>query len=262
MFCAENGAPSVAVSNSLCTGTAPATSSSCNSQACSVRYTSSAWSSCTVTCGGGTQTRTNTCERFLNGAWSATTVDKCSSLTAPTTSQTCNTAACATYRWVLGNFGTCSVSCGGGTQTRTVVCYDSSNAAVADSLCAAPKPITSQSCNSQACTQVYTWEPSAWSTCSVECGGGLQTRTLRCADSSGTTLPDTSCYNVARPTTVQSCNSQLCPNYQWYTSPYGTCPCFFSSFFRLILWHRLSVMWLWLADANCHLLQCSELHYA
>ena len=61
-----------------------------------------------------------------------------------------------------GELGACSVDCGG-TQTRTVTCQrrDATNSnldvqTVADSFCAAhglTKPTTSQSCNTQSCTE-------------------------------------------------------------------------------------------------------------
>lgn len=60
-----------------------------------------------------------------------------------------------TYYWSTGTWGTCSVSCGGGTQFRSVTCrrnYD--NAVMSDSYCGGVKPVTSQVCNTQGC---YEW---------------------------------------------------------------------------------------------------------
>jgi len=56
-----------------------------------------------------------------------------------------------TYTWITGSWGYCSVSCGGGTQTRTVGCQDSSGTTVADSFCSGSKPADSQQCNTSAC---------------------------------------------------------------------------------------------------------------
>lgn len=44
------------------------------------------------------------------------------------------------------------LSCGGRTQTRSVVCGRSDGVIVADSFCSVPKPDTSQSCNTFPCT--------------------------------------------------------------------------------------------------------------
>ena len=63
------------------------------------------------------------------------------------------------YSWWTGDWGACSVSCGGGTQTRNVVCVRNHPGQtghvgdwkdVADTFCTSSglsKPITSQSCN-------------------------------------------------------------------------------------------------------------------
>lgn len=61
-----------------------------------------------------------------------------------------------TYHWQVGSWGGCSVACGGGTQTRSVVCRRTQdNTRFANNVCtsfgAGAKPITSQPCNTQSC---------------------------------------------------------------------------------------------------------------
>ncbi len=58
------------------------------------------------------------------------------------------------YSWKAGQWSDCSVSCGGGTQTRSVTCLRNDGQTVADSLCTkyvGGKPSTSQPCNTQGC---------------------------------------------------------------------------------------------------------------
>ena len=58
------------------------------------------------------------------------------------------------YWWTLGNWGACSASCGGGTQTRTVTCTRTNNVVKSDSFCSdITKPSTSQACNTQSCNE-------------------------------------------------------------------------------------------------------------
>lgn len=58
------------------------------------------------------------------------------------------------YQWVEGLWSECSVPCGGGTKSRSVVCKNESGNVVADTNCIStgiPKPATSIICNTQSC---------------------------------------------------------------------------------------------------------------
>lgn len=159
-----------------------------------------AWGTCSVECGGGTQTRTITCADMQGNTapdWCCT--DPLGNVgPKPATSQACNTNPCKTYLWAIGAWGACSVQCGGGTQTRSVVCEDTTGAVYADSVCVAQvgaKPNTSRVCNTQTC-QVPRWQVGPWSECSAPCGGGTQTRTVTCVDQdSGEIIADQICLD-------------------------------------------------------------------
>ena len=147
------------------------------------------WGSCSASCGGGTQTRTN--------------VNQCGQNVVET--QSCNTQPCCDPNVIVscGSWGSCSVSCGGGTQTRT--CTNQCGDAVQPS----------QSCNTQCCPINGGWSAwsswSAWNSCSASCGSGTQTRTrTRTCTSPANSCGGAVCTGSNTETETQSCNTQPC----------------------------------------------------
>ncbi len=61
------------------------------------------------------------------------------------------------YGWKTGNWSECSVSCGGGIQTRDVWCQKADGQVVSDNYCSGTRPATNQSCNTQMCPTVYNY---------------------------------------------------------------------------------------------------------
>lgn len=183
----------------------------------SYAWVSSGWTSCSATCGGGTQTQTVTCQRNDG----APVGDSFCTGSKPTSSQACNVGACVPNQWVVGGFGSCSASCGGGTQSQTVVCQDGNGNVIGDSNCTDPKPATSQSCNTQACV-TYSWVGGGFGQCSATCGGGTQTQTIACQDNNGNSVASSFCSSPPPPSS-QSCNTQACLTYNWVSSGWSTC---------------------------------------
>ena len=117
------------------------------------------------------------------------------------------------YLWEPRTWSICSVSCGGGVQSRVVDCINSqTNQIVGDSFCSGSKPSTSRSCNTQSCssTESYSWITGSYGSCSVSCGGGTQSRSVSCRnDQTGAIVSDSFCSG-SKPSTSRSCNTQSC----------------------------------------------------
>ncbi|XP_019133365.2 papilin [Larimichthys crocea] len=181
------------------------------------------WSACSRECGSGYQSRLVFC-----------TIDNeaypdylCASLPRPQTNRTCNPHACPQIRsWRTGEWNACSVTCGGGSQVRSVECvsHDASGPRVVeDAVCAAyaEAPPALQTCNMHQCAEYRT---TRWSACSVTCGSGEQTREVTCVGSGGMRLEETSCSALLRPAAVQPCEMPTClRQISWHVGEWGLC---------------------------------------
>lgn len=134
-----------------CPGNKPVTTEECNKGVCAKTYSwkFSAWSDCSKTCGGGTQTRVVYC---ADEATDQTADASLCTGTKPSAIRNCPDNPCAsTYKWSAGQWSACSKSCGGGTQTRSIMCERDDGQFVAASFCTGVKPGAQQSCNTDAC---------------------------------------------------------------------------------------------------------------
>lgn len=178
----------------------------CNTFPCPVdgQYTEwSDWSICSATCGGGSMTRTRTC----NNPPPQHGGKPCSGLSIEYGS--CNAHLCPVdggfSDWSL--WGTCTVTCGGGSSRR-------------HRLCNKPEPLyggsncsgiyeEARQCNDNPCPIDGGFDEwSSWSVCSASCGGGLKTRKRTC------TMPSPlyggqNCSGLFKET--DSCNVSPCP---------------------------------------------------
>ncbi|XP_078490118.1 uncharacterized protein LOC100185217 isoform X2 [Ciona intestinalis] len=152
------------------------------------------WSTCTENCGGGTRTRTRSCDGGSIGSTGCPSGEE--SQTEP-----CNTHNCPAWNdW--GNWGECTASCGGGTREATRTCNTFGQAGATCSGAATK----SEACNATPCP---TWNEWQWSSCSVECGGGTRTGTRTCNKHGGTL----ECTGSA--TTSESCGNAACVGASW-----------------------------------------------
>ncbi|NXT64172.1 PPN protein, partial [Chaetops frenatus] len=193
-------------------------------QASGYSWSYSSWSECSSECGGGFQSRLVFC-----------TVDNeiypdymCRNKPQPDNNRTCGHQPCPqTKRWKTGEWGSCSATCGGGTQTRSVYCVvfdgQSSQGVVDDTECMAfaQQPRRSQPCNVRQCA---TWSTGPWSECSASCGEGVQTRTVTCRTQQGSQAQDFACLMEPKPSATQPCLKENCiQEVGWHIGDWGLC---------------------------------------
>uniref|UniRef100_A0A8C5U4U5 Papilin, proteoglycan like sulfated glycoprotein n=1 Tax=Malurus cyaneus samueli TaxID=2593467 RepID=A0A8C5U4U5_9PASS len=193
-------------------------------QASGYSWSYSSWSECSSECGGGFQSRLVFC-----------TIDNeiypdymCRNKPQPDNNRTCGHQPCPqTKRWKTGEWGSCSATCGGGTQTRSVYCVafdgQSSQGVVDDAECMvfAQQPRRSQPCNVRQCA---TWSTGPWSECSASCGEGVQTRTVTCRTQQGSQAQDFACLMEPKPLATQPCLKENCiQEISWHVGDWGLC---------------------------------------
>ncbi|NXP20107.1 PPN protein, partial [Scytalopus superciliaris] len=193
-------------------------------QASSYSWSYSSWSKCSSECGGGFQSRLVFC-----------TIDNeiypdylCRNKPRPDNNRTCGHQACPqTKRWKTGEWGSCSATCGGGTQTRSVYCVafdgQSSQGVVDNAECMAfsQQPHSSQPCNVRQCA---TWSTGPWSECSASCGEGVRTRTVTCKTQQGSQAQDFACLMEPKPSATQPCLQENCiQEIGWHVGDWGLC---------------------------------------
>lgn len=196
--------PSPQYGGASCPNSASSTQS-CNTHHCPIdgEWTSwTSWDTCTVTCGGGMQSKSRTCDNpppQYGGAY-------CVGYSSNT--QTCNSHNCPIDgNWASWtSWGTCSLTCGGGSQSRSRTCTDPSPQYGGASCGGASS--SSQDCNVQNCPIDGSWASwGSWGSCTVTCGGGTQDKTRSCSN-------PTPQYGGALCTGAssdrQDCNTQVC----------------------------------------------------
>ncbi|XP_068254605.1 papilin isoform X2 [Nyctibius grandis] len=193
-------------------------------QASGYSWSYSSWSECSSECGGGFQSRLVFC-----------TIDNeiypdymCRNKPQPDNNRTCGRQTCPqTKRWKTGEWGSCSATCGGGTQTRSVYCVafdgQSSQGVVDNAECMAftQQPRSSQPCNMRQCA---TWSTGPWSECSASCGEGVQTRIVTCRTQQGSQAQDFACLMEPKPLATQPCLKENCiQEIGWHVGDWGLC---------------------------------------
>ena len=152
----------------------------CNTLPCPVDAVVSDWSSwsgCSMTCGDGTQTRTRTCvSEQQNGGQSCASMGLQEELA-------CNEALCVIDATLSDwdSWTVCTVSCGGGTQSRSRHCLTQPQNG--GKTCAQLGELSeSRNCGGDTCpVDGVLSEWTQWSDCDVACGDGQRERSRECS---------------------------------------------------------------------------------
>lgn len=179
----------------------PVESMECNIHACpidGVWGNWSEWSSCTVTCGPGTQERTRECTPPRHGGKDCQGPSR--------ESRECNERPCPIdgmwKEWTI--WSECSLTCGGGERIRSRLCVPPQHGGKD---CSGSSTET-EACNEQPCPVDGYWTLwSNWTACSVSCGGGSRSRSRECIPPMHGGNP---CEDINNEE-VEECNTQHCP---------------------------------------------------
>jgi hypothetical protein len=171
------------------------------------------WSDCSVTCGVGVQTREVSCSATLGCVGDQ-----------PASEQACfqQVCPCIVYGWKAGTWSDCTNSCGKGEQSRSVLCVDDFGSVADESLCTADKPETTEDCQAFTADNCepdnYVWHTTSWSSCSVTCGSGIQTRDVYCPAGENECIDE-------KPDDSTTCDAvePFCTKYVWRASGYSAC---------------------------------------
>lgn len=146
------------------------------------------WSACSASCGMGTQTRACACPAPVYGG---------AACSGPAT-QDCDAGVCLppiNGGWT--DWSPCDSPCGGGVERRTCTNPAPANGGAN---CAGASV---RACNTHPCPVIMDGMWCPWIGCSVECGGGTQSRVCGCPFPSGG-------GNACTGPSVQSCNTDPC----------------------------------------------------
>ncbi|XP_054472152.1 A disintegrin and metalloproteinase with thrombospondin motifs 18 [Anoplopoma fimbria] len=119
----------------------------------------------------------------------------------------------------------CSAPCAGGRISTKAICLQDQKVQVNSTMCSPNTRPTlgSHLCNTQPCPAY--WGTGDWGPCSRSCGGGQQTRTLRCLRKVTYQREEVAVHSlcpVISPAQVQPCHTQACPP-EWSTGSWSQC---------------------------------------
>ncbi|XP_018614008.2 A disintegrin and metalloproteinase with thrombospondin motifs 13 [Scleropages formosus] len=169
---------------------------------------------CSVTCGSGTQQTIALCVSEDGDEHLSET--SCEATPRPPFLEVpCHLAACPPY-WETGDFGPCSVSCGGGEMVRSVRCVQRQGAELLQrpaSECPQDSaPPSLSACSPEPCPA--RWRVSNPGECSAACGPGTAWRVVSCVQmerGADSVVDESLCPQSDRPADSLPCLVDICP---------------------------------------------------
>ncbi len=163
-----------------------------------------AWGTCSKSCETGTQSRTYAITTAASNGGTS-----CAFSHGTVGSQNCNTAGCpvdCVGDW--GVWGTCDVSCGGGSLSRT---YEVATAVLNGGVsCAfADAETETLACSTADCPVDCVGDWDSWGACALSCAGGTQSRTYQVTTAASAGGVD--CDFADAGTETKVCNTDACP---------------------------------------------------
>ncbi|KAM6219031.1 ADAMTS-like protein 4 [Rhynchocyon petersi] len=212
----------------------PASPEPCHGPPCPPYWEAGEWTSCSRSCGPGTQHRQLRCRQEFGGGGSSVPPERCGHLPRPNITQPCQLRLCGHWE-VRSPWSQCSVRCGRGQRSRQVRCVGKNGDEVNERECISgpPRPPSREACDMGPCTTA--WFHSDWSSkCSAECGTGIQRRSVVCLGSgephghskeeAGAGTSEQNCPSGSRPPDMRACSLGPCEvTWCWYTGPWGEC---------------------------------------
>uniref|UniRef100_A0A9J2P3P8 Peptidase M12B domain-containing protein n=1 Tax=Ascaris lumbricoides TaxID=6252 RepID=A0A9J2P3P8_ASCLU len=202
------------VPDTECRGHArPSDRTSCYTDCSGRKWSYTEWSPCSESCGlNGVSRRHAFCVDDANRR-----IDEraCEMVIREKTEQECNRMPCPI--WVYGPWSECSRSCDGGVRVRHASCQDAAGRELHTRMCSAVEKYDREKCNEHVCTH---WRFGPWSSCSVSCGEGFETRDAVCVDREGRQLDQSRCDRRER-IVQKPCNRSACPS--WRLGAWSPC---------------------------------------
>ncbi|XP_029942955.1 ADAMTS-like protein 1 isoform X2 [Salarias fasciatus] len=185
----------------------------CQGQVCPLTWRVDPWSTCSTSCGGGSQTRTVRCLKGPEGRSREVESQQCLAAgRRPSDTRLCNTSPCA--RWGTTSWGPCHGPCVGpslATQHRHVYCQDTNGTKIRYRSCSGlQRPSSTRNCSTEMCA--LQWRVGPWTQCTASCGRhGFQSRQVTCIHHrTGKAAREHHCRWRPRPPSWQRCNILSC----------------------------------------------------